>query len=76
MKRSKKSILKFKATMLAKKQAQEKRLKHEAYLGDQLLDAGGAQQAMTPVVDVEKIRDKAYRYGLVTAMECILRELR
>jgi hypothetical protein len=39
-------------------------------------DANSLNQCQTPAVDEKYIREYNYRRGLVTAMECILRELR
>ena len=41
-----------------------------------LPQAAAADAVMTPAVDENYIREYNYRRGLVTAMECILRELR
>lgn len=53
-----------------------KTLKSLADEANSLQQAKDVEVAMTPSADIEHIREYSYRRGLVTAMECILRELR
>ena len=58
-----------------KKQEQSRAPQNRAYQVDQIVDAGGAQ-TQTPVVDVKQREAKAYRRGLLQAVQEILETLR
>jgi hypothetical protein len=40
-----------------------------------LFDTGGEVNKPAPSIDVPKLEERAFRRGLIAALECILREL-
>jgi hypothetical protein len=68
---SKAQKLKFLETMKRKKEE-----KNNLLSASQENKTPLVEQGQTPAVDLNHLREYNFRRGLVTAMECILRELR